>query len=552
MLMKQRNWWLILSLIVSFGFFLRIISIEQTPSGFSPDVLLYFINARAIAQTGLDIYGKAFPLYFSLKDFLVNPTPVYFGAFFHLIFGYAPWVSYLPNVVASTLSLVGAALLAETLFPRKRIGLYAAAILTISPWHLHLSRTGFEGVLGFCLVLWGIYFSIIGIKIRPLLFLAIPFFLLGTFSYKAVNVFILGYAVIYIFYLRYIHLQIKQYLFFIFLMLFSVGIQWFLLFYYYHDAYANGVILKNDLYATERVNKERFISDAPMKVRFIFSNKPLVFVQTVTENYLNFFSPQFLLTHGDADVRFSTQFHGQLYLIDSLLILFGVVWLIRTRQVKNLFFLLAILLISPLSSAISDQQYSIRAFEAVFIFAILIGCGIEYITMYVIKKHPKYHQIILGAGVGIYLLFAAGYLYRYYFLYQYYERATWNGVNRKVMENIYSLRKNYSKITFGVSSEFEYLEFFYWNNLPFSQIQEKLNHYPEKPLVYENILFTRVCSGQSGIPTLQNFEKKELLITRNSCFPNLKPLRYDYYPKSDTYDWKEYDYDTLKTDFVQK
>ncbi len=124
---------ILLGFISLVNFFLYLYRIDQIPQGVSTDILLYFTNARAIAETGKDIYGNVLPLYFSHKGILMMPVTVYVIAFFYSLFESSHIIGYMPNILLSSLSIFITGLFAYHLSNSRRIGLLAASMLTISP-----------------------------------------------------------------------------------------------------------------------------------------------------------------------------------------------------------------------------------------------------------------------------------------------------------------------------------------------------------------------------------------------------------------------------------
>jgi hypothetical protein len=544
--MKTKTYVALIAAIALFGLAIRIIGLDRVPTGISSDILLYFSTARAIAQTGKDIYGHTISLYFSHKGYLISPVTVYVTALVYKLFGFSFINGYIPNIFMSTLSIVVAALLAERLTGARRIGVFTALFVAISPWQYHLSRTGFEGVFGFSLVLAGIYCSVLAIK-KPTLFILSAFlFMLATFSYKAINIFLFVYPLIFVFTLG--KKQVKD----SHKILFTVGIwaviavQWFLLFTYYHDTYANGIITSNVTRAASDANTERVESDAPHILRIVASNTPLSLVKILVANYTHFFSPQYLLTLGDGDLRFSTGGHGQLYLLDVVLILGGVIWLSKTKRKTTLIFLSAIVIAAPLAALVSDEEYAIRTFIALFAFAIFAACGIELLLDS--RLSPKRRKVFLSVLGIIYAVTVGIYLYRYHFLYIHYGRWSWDFGDKEVFKEAFTRSPNYTRITFGQTSEFEYLGYMYWNNLPVRSIQKSLSTYNEKTLSYGNVYFVRDCSFEGNILTPETLDKNELLYAPDTCFKETEPIHRYYLPKSLQWRWKTYTADWLNAE----
>lgn len=545
--MKVRTYVLILIAIAVFGLIIRVVDLSRVPSGISSDVLLYFSNARSIAETGKDIYNHAFPLYFAHKGYLISPVTVYVTAFVYKVFGFSQVNGYIPNIVMSVMTIVITALLATFVTGKRRVGVFAALIVSVSPWHYHLSRTGFEGVFAFSLVLAGIYASILAIK-RPIYFiLSLFLFIISTFSYKAVNIFLFLYPLLFVFTIGWKRVKTLHAVLFTAGIWVVIALQSFLLFSYYHDTYAGGIVSNNISRAAADTDTERLQSDAPRAVRVLFSNVPLSLTRIFITNYVNFFSPQYLLTQGDADPRFSTGGRGQLYLLDVVLIIGGIIWLVKSKQKISLIFLLAIIFVAPITSLVSDEEYAIRTYIALFAFAILGACGMELLLTSRIQQSKR--KIIIGILAFLYAASFVLYLYRYHFLYTqfnvYYNRPIWDYGERAIFKEAYARSFGYKRITFGRSSEFEYLGFMYWNSLPVTSIQKAMSTYDDKTLSYKNVYFVRNCSYVGDTLTPGSLDN-ELLYTQGSCFKDIPPVQRYYIPKTLVWLWESYDATSLK------
>lgn len=535
---------LILVCIAVVGFAIRIIGIDRVPTGISSDTLLYFANGRAIAETGKDIYGQLHPLYFLHKDIVAMPLTIYVIAFFYKLFGSAHIIGYLPNILMSTISIVVVGLFTSRITKNAWAGIFAAIALTFSPWHYHLSRSGFEGVFGFTLVFIGMYVSLLGLENKRYLFWSLVLLLLSTFSYKAVNIFLSMYPFVLLCYTGVAYAKTKRFVFYTLGIWCIIFLQWFLLFFLYKDSYASGILSHNIDIAKKSVETDMNLSDAPRKLKLIYSNIPLAFGITAIQNYTHFFSPQYLFTTGDTDNRFSTTGHGQLYILDGLFILLGVLWLWKQKRYAELRFLSAIIAVAPLSAMIADQQYAVRTYVSVFIFTAYIGTGCAY-TIESLTRY-RYNRVMIAGILAVYIFSVSVYLYRYHFLYVHYGRWSWNSNNKEVFMTAYEESRKNSQITFGHTSEFDYLDFMYWNHLPITAVQHALSSYDDRSLQYENIRFIRTCTGMGDNAALDSIGKHELLFVRDECLRDKEPKSRYYLPKLQRYTWKLYDKDSLK------
>ena len=142
-----------------FGIFLlalvlRIINLGDFPHGFFEEEVTNAYVGRFIFQNGKDLYGNIFPLLYFDKFHDYPPVlPMYISGLGTFLFGNTEFAARFP------IALIGAL----TVFPVFGIatllslsGLFAAFLLAILPWHIVLSRTGAEGVIGLYVFVLGL------------------------------------------------------------------------------------------------------------------------------------------------------------------------------------------------------------------------------------------------------------------------------------------------------------------------------------------------------------------------------------------------------------
>ena len=141
----MKKW--ILPLILALSFLLRVVALDKYPVGFTPDEASFGYDAYSILKTGKDQWGNAFPLV--LKSFGDYKAPIY--AYLTIpsvfIFGLTKFAVRLPNALIGTLAVYVLYLLSNKLFSDKKYGILIAFLLTISPWHIMMSRGAFEANL---------------------------------------------------------------------------------------------------------------------------------------------------------------------------------------------------------------------------------------------------------------------------------------------------------------------------------------------------------------------------------------------------------------------
>ena len=121
----------------------RMTGLADNPPGFYADEASVGVNAYSLLTNGREENGTLLPLFFSAFGEHRPPVFVYSAMPFVAIFGLSEVAVRLTAATYGTLTVASVFLLASLMF-NKRLGLLAAFLLAIAPWHIHYSRVGFE------------------------------------------------------------------------------------------------------------------------------------------------------------------------------------------------------------------------------------------------------------------------------------------------------------------------------------------------------------------------------------------------------------------------
>ena len=126
------------------GAFLRLYKIDKNPVSLFGDELDVGYQALSLLKTGRDYSGNFLPMH--LQSLAEWRTPLYIYASIPTvaIFGISPFGVRLPAAIFGILGILVTYFLAKELTKNKYISLISAFLLTILPWHILYSRTGFE------------------------------------------------------------------------------------------------------------------------------------------------------------------------------------------------------------------------------------------------------------------------------------------------------------------------------------------------------------------------------------------------------------------------
>lgn len=128
------------------------------------DEAMLSINANSIANTGKDIYGTSFPVYFEAWSYGgQSALPTYLCALFIRVFGNGIKIVRLPFVLISCLSIFFFYKLNRLLF-NKREALIALVLLTICPWHIVQQMIALDCNMFPHVFIIGLYFLVKGMK----------------------------------------------------------------------------------------------------------------------------------------------------------------------------------------------------------------------------------------------------------------------------------------------------------------------------------------------------------------------------------------------------
>lgn len=153
--------WVIFLLILLLGGFLRLIKQGQSPPGLNQDEALNAWNAYCLLKTGKDQVGVSWPIFYT-RGFGGNASTLYmyFLIPFQAIWGLNIFTTRLGGEVAGIITIVLVYFVGKRLFDRQ-VGLMAALLLSLNPWHLQQSRWGHEatlcpllGILPLAMLLW--------------------------------------------------------------------------------------------------------------------------------------------------------------------------------------------------------------------------------------------------------------------------------------------------------------------------------------------------------------------------------------------------------------
>lgn len=456
-----------LILVISIACVVRLLGIGSVPYGIANDEVSYIISGYEIASTGgYDISGKFLPLSVNL-DSSLSPVPVYIISLFTKIFGLNYATARLPFALMGIGIVFLVYLIAKEILGSKSIGIASALVLSLSQWHILVTRTVWDVVPAQFFYLLGLLLFVKKVRKGNVLW-SLPFFLLGFFSYHGTKVFFAFFVILLLsLFWKQMYIRKKESILFI-LGIFAIFLSFALVLKTQSVTRQEEIIFTNKNVqddAKKTIEFERGKSSAPHRLALIESNKMTYYIQKMTANYLGAFSSQHLFTTGDIHplVGYGTFFKGVLYLLDIPFIILGIIYFIEKAGFitgkqkegshsegisfrKGVLLVIGCLLISPLPSTVAaGNSYLIRSFMIAPFLSILVGTGLS--IFYKLTNGIQIYKLGLRILVILfYIFFVTRFLYQYYYQLNSYGKEYWNGSSKMLSEYIIKNQSRFDNI----------------------------------------------------------------------------------------------------------
>lgn len=154
---------LAVGVIILIGCIVRITEFGSLPAGLNQDEAFAGYEAYSLLNYGTDSWGYTNPCYFVSWGSGMNVLESYLAMPFIALFGLSVETFRMPQLICACLSLPVFYLLLKEMF-NKKIAIIGLFVLSVSPWHIMLSRWGLESNLAPAFLLFGLYFFVKGLK----------------------------------------------------------------------------------------------------------------------------------------------------------------------------------------------------------------------------------------------------------------------------------------------------------------------------------------------------------------------------------------------------
>ncbi len=448
--MKIGNRKLLVATIVAFSLFVRLWRVSEIPPSLSWDEVSIGYNAYSILQTGRDEHGKFFPLAsFAAYGDYKPPLAIYLTVPPVALFGLNEFSVRLPSVLAGALTVlltyfVVKELMREAPHVTFSLAFLTAFLLAFSPWHIQLSRAGFEANIALFFVMAGVL-VVLRARHRPklLVYCWLPF-VAAIYTFNSARYFVPLFSLVLLWYGR------RQFAVHRRLLLSGCVVAVLALLPLMPHLLSKEARLRftevnifTDSGIVENANA-RMMLDGNAWWTKIVHNRRLGYARSYLSHFFDHLQPWFLFIRGDGNPKFSLQDIGQLYPIELPFLVIGMLALFRSHTALAwLAFLWIVTAIIPAATA-RETPHALRIENSLPMWQFFIAYGLLFVWQRLGQRRKK--MIFVASMAAVYLL-SFSYVWHSYF--QHYAKkysGEWQYGYREAIQFVRTVKYQYERI----------------------------------------------------------------------------------------------------------
>lgn len=508
---------------------MRFYKVTSVPPALNWDEVSIGYNAYSILKTGKDEWKEPFPVHFKAYGEYKLPLQVYVSIPGIYFFGLNELGVRITPVIYGTLTVLLMFFLGRAIFASQPVGLAAAFLLAISPWHIQLTRASFESSLATFWIVLGIWFLVKGFKRQYWFIVSMIPFTLSIFTYNSARIFTPLFLFVILLIYRKKLLENKKNIL-ISLIVFIILLTPLIPFVFSSDRSARYklVSITDDPGLIPRINENRGHSKFSQPISVLIHNKITYIGFYFTRNYLAHFSPQFLFISGAPHKQHHVQNMGELYYFQTPFLLLGLYALFRFKnRFTSLLLVWVLLAFIPVSVTNDSIPHALRTLIAAPFYQLVSGLGF-IVSFDWLKKKSNYLKFSL---IGIFILiisFELGkYLYNYYQIYPKLYSRDWQYGYKQAVDYIKKHQNEYDEIIFSRHYGEPHMFTLFFLNYDPAKYQNDPNlvrfetHDWIRVLRFDKFYFPDLGDEGTRFEDIvkDNPGKKILLIGRNNDFP---------------------------------
>jgi hypothetical protein len=468
-------------LIFLLAFIIRVYHLDLVPTGLNRDEAALGYTAYSILKTGRDEYGKVLPL--SLESFGDWKLPLYSYVsipavlFLSLSETSVRIVSSFVGTLSSGLVFFLILFAFADFVKKRRLALLSMILFAVSPWSVHFSRVASEANLAVFLTLFAlvIFFWRKNSKLRLIVSGLILSFTLLT--YHGNHIFS---PLLFLGLCRFLFLNQKSWaklLSFVVPFLFVAAVIFSQTLFSANKTKLSGLTPLSDPYLLySRVTQMQSDYPVPGSIESkLFDNKVGFLIGRFLDGYIKSFSPEFLFISGGTNLQHNIPYIGNMYIIESVFLLFGLFALFH-KKYNSRFIFVYWLLISPLGAAITkDAPHSARMLSILPVPQIITALGIIFFIG-VFSQKKFFHLIILVISV-LFTLNISLYFSRYFIHFPKVREDVWGGGYKELVSRVLPILSNYPEVIMDKPGNSPYIYFLFYGKMNPSYVQTDMLHY---------------------------------------------------------------------------
>lgn len=463
-----------LCLILLFSIFINTRNINRNPPALYSDEADISYQAFIFNNCFSDYFGNKLPVHFhSFSDWQPG-LYIYSVALIQKIIGHSDLAVRLPSAIFGTLTIFVFFLIILELIKKPVWALIGALLLTITPWLIHFSRTGFAVTSMLFFLLLGIYYWILFINKNKNKFL---YFSIAAFAFSL-----------------YTYSTIKLYLILVFLIIFSL---WFkkiistpfktkliviIIFCLislpvvvdtiqgkagYRFSYIN---IFSDPTVSDRVNHSRLeeseflygkqVGLKPSLISKVFYNKISQWSEMFSSNYFRSFSTEFLFISGDENLRQGFKTSGYLLYPDLFFLIIGIATVFKKNNFKNkkiLVFISLCLITAPIPFSLTRDSSTAHGTRLILMLPFILIFSVLGIINF--SSRFKY-KLITPIILSVYLICFAAFYHQYSYRYPNVSARSWHTGMKESVEASMQNKEKWSRIYYSSNSYEPFMPFF--------------------------------------------------------------------------------------------
>jgi len=469
----MKKTYILLFVIILIAGVFRFWGITTDPPSLYWDEVSQGFNSYSILKTGYDEHNEFLPIarFQAFGDYKA-PVYIYLDVPFIAIFGETPLGVRFPSALFGTLTvLVAFGLVYELLKDHKQrqtLALLTAFFLSISPWHVQLSRAAYEGNIATFFTLLGLYLFFLA-KNRHFFWFVLSgiSFVLGFYAFSVHRVFIpLIVIALALFYFKDLFVKKRLAILIGGCILGLVLLIPFMLYLRSPDSRLrfNEVNIFSDISIVEQSNtwiKEENNS----LLSHILHNRRVMFTFSYLNHYFDFFNPSYLFFTGDVNPRFSMQDSGELYLWELPLLIVGAYMLIKYKKRESAFIIAWFILAPVVAATARETPHALRSETYIPTYEMIAAFGMCGIITMLSKFKPLYRRLCYIAFGIIVLLTVITAVHNYFAHFPILYSREWQYGYKEAVTYVKSQENKYDIIAFTQTYGRPYIYVLFYGNV---------------------------------------------------------------------------------------